>query len=284
MVDLLTMSNGGPRMRRIRRRLTVVIMLGASAVFGATQVFGASPEANPVVRSPDPFAGVVVPSGPELTREQIVSIAEHASTQAGEPNPSISMGHGTLEAAMRTIDPSSQFPESTSPGYRAMFAMPVFLVALHGHFTLTDALVRRGSPMPSGTVLDLVIDAHTGAVTGRALPTLEEQQQGEAAPLARVASRSSFIVVHALRGLIVGHLYLSGGRRGSVVPGNRVAVIVRHGSRTVARAITSRHGAFRVSIKAGSYRVAGTYGGCVANKVVVRAGKTTHTRLICGLL
>lgn len=272
-------------MRRARHRLVVVTVVGALAVFGVAQVFGASPGASPVVSPPDPFAGVVIPSGPELQPEQVVAIAEGASTRSGETNPSISMGSGTLEAAMRTIDPTSRFPESTSRGYRAMFAMPVFLVVLRGKFTLDDALVRRGSAIPTGSVLDLVIDAHTGAVTGRALPTPEQQQQSEAVPLARVASRN-LIAVRPVRGLLVGRLYLSGGRPGrrSVVLGNRVEVIVSHGSRRVARAITSRNGAFSIAIKPGSYRVVATTGGCIANNVVVKVGKATRTRLICGLL
>jgi len=39
------------------------------------------------------------------------------------------------------------------------------LVVAHGNFTATDAAIPNGAPVPTGTVMMLVVDATTGQVT-----------------------------------------------------------------------------------------------------------------------
>lgn len=45
----------------------------------------------------------------------------------------------------------------------------VYIVEMHGSFTLAAARVRRGESARRGTVLRLLLDAHTGALVGRSL-------------------------------------------------------------------------------------------------------------------
>jgi hypothetical protein len=54
-------------------------------------------------------------------------------------------------------------------GERAAMEAPVYLIELYGTFTLADARVPQGEAAPQGTVLRLIVDAHTGAIEGRSL-------------------------------------------------------------------------------------------------------------------
>jgi len=257
----------------MRRRLLLAMMLVGIAVVGGTQILSASASNSPPPI--DPFASVVIPSGPELPLSEIETIARTTSARAGEPTPTMSVGKGTLEDAMRSIDPSTTFPE-TSPGMRKMLGASVVLVVMHGNFTLNDAHVRKGDPAPTGSVLDLVIDAHTGGVVGRALPI---HQAGGGLPLASVASADT--------GVLAGVVLLAGGpkpSRGHSGPRRAIGykVLIKRGSRVVRTAITSTHG-FRVLLKRGSYVVEGTQGICKAVPVIVWPGRTTSALVRCSI-
>lgn len=256
-----------------RLRLLPAMMVIGGVIAGGTQILSASATSPPAV---EPFARIVVPSGPELPLERIQEIARAHSEQAGELRPSMSVGKGTLEDAMRSIDPSTSFPE-TSVGIRKMLSEPVVLVVMHGNFTLNDAHVRKGEPAPTGSVLDLVIDSHTGGVVGRALPI---QQEAGGLPLATVAS-----VGAARTGVLAGHLSVGGGPlccRARGRSGKQGVLIT--GRRFAARITTSSDGAFRVRLRPGRYVVRGLISGlCPPVGVVVRAGKRTRAKLICSI-
>jgi hypothetical protein len=261
----------------------MVVTLVGLALLGATQALSASAGTAPATPAHQPFAGYVTPSGPELSTETIEGIARENAKDAGEPNPSaMSVGKGSLEEAMRTVDPSTVIPESPSAGYRAMLATPVDLVVMHGQFTLSDASVPRGDRAPTGSVLDLTIDSHSGVVIGRALPA--SQPEG-GIPLATIASRK------VATGVITGHLYLSGGphflqRRypGRHAAGNAGVVVTNDSHKVLARTTTTEGGAFSIRIRPGSYLVAGTASAsCTAEKVVIRAKKKIHTTIFCAI-
>ncbi|MFI4977205.1 MAG: hypothetical protein ACHQC8_00785 [Solirubrobacterales bacterium] len=281
------------RKRVIMKRLLLAVTVVAGAIAGATQLSAAS--------SPAPakaFASVLIPSGPELSVTRVEEIAQTQAGQAGDVGPSMSLGKGTLEQAMRSIDPSTTFPEagtSTETGaqIRKMLSEPVALVVMQGQFTLTNARVRKGAPPPTGSVLDLVVDSHTGAVVGRALPIRQEVPIQEGGALVSAVSRGR-IAVHSVMGVISGRLLVGGGplRRGgpAVTGGSHWRVTVSHGSRVVAKLVTNRKGAFAVHVPAGSYTVAGLLpagtpcGIPQATKhVVVRAGKKTEVQLTCSI-
>jgi hypothetical protein len=278
---------------RCKKLLLVALAVLGVALFGTTQVLFAetdSPTAEPPVATPsNPFAGVTIPTGPELSLTRIEEIASVQAQESGTPNPSMSLGRGSLDAAMRTINNTTTFPESRNPefpGLRAMLEVPVYLVIMQGSFTLHDALVPPGDHQePVGSVLDLVIDAHTGQVVGRALPTPEQQQEQEAVSIAGAASAKGFIAVHKVRGVIAGTLYASGGPPRRVGKGPHGAphfpVIVTQGSRVIARTTTTERGGFKIVVRPGHYGIAGKVGFCPAKKVVVRAWKETRTTIFC---
>ncbi len=273
----------GTQIGRTRRRSMMVVTLVGLALLGATQALSASAGTAPATPAHEPFAGYVTPSGPELSTETIEGIARENAKDAGEPNPSaMSVGKGSLEEAMRTVDPSTVIPESPSAGYRAMLATPVDLVVMHGQFTLSDASVPRGDRAPTGSVLDLTIDSHSGAVIGRALPA--SQPEG-GIPLATIASRK------VATGIITGILRGSGGPpslqdkspRGFGF-GDAGIVVTNDSHKVLAKTATTEDGTFSIRIRPGSYLVAGTVSAsCTAEKVVVRARKKTHTKLFCAI-
>jgi hypothetical protein len=260
-------------MRRLR--LLLVMMVIGGAIVGGAQILSASATGPPAA---EPFARVVIPSGPELPLEKIEGIAQAHSEQAGEPTPTMSVGKGTLEDAMRSIDPSTSFPE-TSSGIRTMLSEPVVLVVMHGSFTLNDAHVRKGDPAPTGSVLDLVIDSHNGAVVGRALPI---QQEAGGMPLASVAS-----VGAARTGVLAGHLSVGGGPLCCRARGHTVmhgAGVLITGRRFLRRIAIVGNGTFRVRLRPGRYVLRGLIGGlCPPVGVVVRADRMTRAKLICSI-
>lgn len=274
-------------MKRVRRALIVTAILGSMA-FAGSQIAGASssaPEQSNV--PPDPFGSYVTSTGPELAQEQVLAIAEKQAQQAGEPNPGLSIGTGTLEAAMRTINPLFNLPEpSESPGYAAMLQSSVYLVSMTGQFKLTDAHLPRGASAPTGAMLDLVIDAHTGGVVGRALPTPEQQAQTDGIQRQAVVAGHTIIRLRGITGTITGVMRIAGGPRRTAQAGVRTAshavVTARHPQVTV-RTVTNAKGVFTLHVFPGGYRVSGSQAGCVPAVVRVRAYRVTRVNLLCSI-
>jgi hypothetical protein len=272
------------------KRLLLVMMVVVGAVAGGAQISASASSTAPV----KPLLSVTIPTGPELPLKQVEEIALTNAEQAGDAGPSMALGKGTLEDAMRSIDPTTTFPETetsneTSAEIHEMLNEPVTLVVMQGQFTLTNAHVRKGDPPPTGSVLDLVINSRTGAVMGRALPIQQEvliQQEG--ITVARAASQGR-IAVHSIMsmsptGILDGRVLLTGGPARVHGPRSalRYTVLIKQGSRVVAKAITSTHG-FRVRLRPGRYVVNGEQGVCKAQSVVVRSGKRANAILICSI-
>lgn len=101
---------------------------------------------------------VLAPSyGPEphLSEQRILSIARSASRGAGDAHPTlIQHAEGTRFAANRIGGGDLVFQWNWS-----------YLIAIRGHFVLTDASVPQGAHAPAGSVFTLVIDAATGQET-----------------------------------------------------------------------------------------------------------------------
>jgi hypothetical protein len=276
------------------KRLLLAAIVAGGGIVGATQISASASSPAPV----KPFASVQVPSGPELPVTHVEEIAQTQAARAGDAGPSMSLGKGTLEQAMRSIDPSTAFPQteasaSTETGaqIRKMLSEPVTLVVMQGQFTLINAHLRKGAPPPTGAVLDLVVDSHTGAVVGRALPIRQEVPIQEGGALVSVVSRGR-IAVHSVMSVISGRLLVGGGplRRGgsAVTGGSHWRVTVSRGARVVAKLVTNGKGGFAVRVPAGRYTVAGRLPAgrpCgipqATKRVVVRASKKTEVQLAC---
>jgi hypothetical protein len=265
---------------------------------GLAQTIGAS--ADPTKSLPQaaqsPLENYVAPTGPELPLSQIQQIALSQANRSGEPSPSdISVAHGTFGAAQAVMDPQPLFPQNrgaspSTPGLEAWLNSSVYLVIMHGNFTL-DGPRPRGYPAPTGTVMALILDAHKGIPEGRYI--------GEKAPNAaqlgpvtqlRVTPTAGETSAQAAskrqKSAIMGVLYVSGRGYSHVASGYPVLVTKKGGGSLpiIARATTKKNGTFMIPIHPGSYRIGGnrpTGYLCSKVDVTVRAHRRTYARLDC---
>ena len=120
----------------------------------------------PRFRNLEPFANYVAPVGPEVSLSAVRQRAlQEAQGIQDEDLTSISVSTGSLQAALEVMHPQSMptsVEETASTGEKDLPASTVYLVEMRGNFTLTNAHVPPGQPFPHGSVLELLLDAHTG--------------------------------------------------------------------------------------------------------------------------
>ncbi len=117
-----------------------------------------------------------VQTGPELSLSEVQKIALKYAGLAQEPSPStISVSQGSFADAQAIMESSigGQAPSGKVPWSDSS----VYLVVMHGSFTLDDVPTPPERKSPAGTVMGLILDAHTGFRVGRSLgvvaPNLE---------------------------------------------------------------------------------------------------------------
>jgi hypothetical protein len=251
-------------------------------VLGATQAFDAS-GTNAALPVNEPFAVYLTQPTTKASPEKILSIARSEAARDDEANPTITVSKGSFEDAMRSVDPSTVIPEGEA-GQRAMYATPVSLVAMQGSFTLQNAKVPHGAPAPKGSVLDLIINEHTGSIMGRILPSPSE--------LAAQMPLNASTATAKPSGTIVGKAQIGGGPhrpgRPSVYPAAHVKIQVLSLSpvRVVAaRTTADAGGQFRVRVRPGRFLLTGTVSPSIkcrtTHSVLVRPGSIVGVRLGC---
>lgn len=152
----------------------VALGITASAVFGGTAQPAEPAEAQAVSPAAD-----YVQSGPRLTQTQIEEVAQQEAARAGDATP----GDATDTATMTTVDtsllaaaeasPHTTAMHASSPGMESLLKSEVVVVVMHGQFEFSSAPVPKGQPEPTGTVMTLAIDSHSGWVDQRELTTSE---------------------------------------------------------------------------------------------------------------
>jgi hypothetical protein len=162
--------------KRKSRFAAITIVVLAGLVFGVTQAIGSSNSSSgaggleptqPAV--PEPLASYQSPTGPALSDAALHSIALKESARAGDTDPSsIEAIDTTYAAGVHLLDPESTLPEAASAGESSYRASSVVVIILHGQFVLPVS-TPSGRPEPSGPVLSLVVDAHTGHVDIRGI-------------------------------------------------------------------------------------------------------------------
>jgi hypothetical protein len=118
-----------------------------------------------------------VPTAPEVPLETIEEAAEREASQAGDASPkAIRVARGEIAGAETALNDATGKQEpagATQPSS----SESVYVVVMKGSFTLSNAAIPKGASAPQGSVLALVIDAHTGLRVGRylgeAVPDLE---------------------------------------------------------------------------------------------------------------
>jgi hypothetical protein len=155
--------------RRARIGLPVLLALlagGAAETFAASGTSGATPTVEgPLAEAPEYRA----PQGPLLADAQIDAIVHREAVTAQEPSPSDIRAVDTSLKSAVEIDPHNIVPTASDPGMAALEASTVVVVSMYGDFTLNNARVPAGRSAPTGSVLTLILDAHTGQLEGRVI-------------------------------------------------------------------------------------------------------------------
>jgi hypothetical protein len=168
-------------MRPLSKRLAIACVVLAGLVFGVTQAVGSSASTpaepgelettQPV--APNPFASYQQPTGPELSDGAVREVALKAAAVAGDASPSsITAISTTYAAAVGALDPGATQSSPSSAGEAEYRQSTVVVVVLHGQFVLNVSTPAK-RPEPSGPVLSLVIDAHTGRIDVRGVEESE---------------------------------------------------------------------------------------------------------------
>jgi len=100
----------------------------------------------------------------------MLDIAPAAAKNAGEATPTdVEAVLTTVGAGMKAMSTRYVAPTTPSGGLAAYMSSPAYLIVMHGHFVLSHARLTPGDPAPTGTVLEFVVDAHTGRADAYAL-------------------------------------------------------------------------------------------------------------------
>lgn len=128
------------------------------------------PAASGVQAQPAPVeAGYTVPSSATLSSTQLQTVTKSVAQNAGDIEASssnVQAVSSSLRDAMGEIDPSETLPANPTAGYANWLENPTYLLVLHGHFALNNEPLPPGAATPEGSVLDVIINAHTGSVVG----------------------------------------------------------------------------------------------------------------------
>jgi hypothetical protein len=122
-----------------------------------------------------------------LNETELEAVALNASRAAGDETPTELQAVRTtvLDGAMTLSPPGSNAP-TEDPAAQVELSKQAELEVLHGHFVLTHASVPPGRPIPTGSVLSLVVDTETGAIVFTALNN-RGPSQGSLEALGRVS-------------------------------------------------------------------------------------------------
>ncbi|HEY1832836.1 MAG TPA: hypothetical protein VGG08_00245 [Solirubrobacteraceae bacterium] len=114
-------------------------------------------------------ANHAAPTGSALSGSVLAAIATAVARDDGDSAvapSSIAAVQTTLEKAISAAEPETVMPAEGTEGFNSLLKGAVDFVVLHGHFSAPTAPRPHGEPAPSGTTLELIVDAHTGWVDG----------------------------------------------------------------------------------------------------------------------
>jgi hypothetical protein len=113
--------------------------------------------------------GYTPATGPTLSDAQLQKIAQEAAQNAEDgqaASGTVQTAQTSLKTALSAIEPNGTIPATQNTGYADLLQSSTDLIVMHGQFTLTNAPRPPKTAAPTGSVLEIIIDAHTGWVDG----------------------------------------------------------------------------------------------------------------------
>jgi hypothetical protein len=177
-------SLGAAALILVALSIVVIASISSAATSSSTEP-AAEPSLPPgATAAADPLANYRAPQGPVLSDAALHKVALASAARAGDTAPtSIAAVNTTLGAAISS-EPHNAAVQPT-PETEALNSSAVVLVIMHGHFTLNHEPIPQGAVAPTGSVLTLGVDAHTGAVE------LERLQDAAASGVAALGAQRS---------------------------------------------------------------------------------------------
>jgi hypothetical protein len=274
-----------------RTKPTMAIVIVAALLAGGALAARVSASAQSVEQNPAPAADVMnykTQTGPEMTplaaASGVVRFARMAE-QYGELT--VSTAHATFAQAEAAVGGVAEIAEwRQSPAY-----LVVFKTTNPGGRFIPNVPTPAGHTGPSGTVMALIVDAHTGFVEGRYVGS-ETPPLNDLGPVAtmNVTAESTTAFAASVRarerapGDIIGRLYV----HGRATAGWRI-VIARSTAKLTSRPVktlrTMSGGEFFVRVHPGKY-VIGAEGAkrklCGVHSFTVPARPETRVTVRCG--
>jgi hypothetical protein len=159
------------RAKLIARGMSVVLIVAVACVAAVTgagaAAGGPGASGSEEAQAPAPWTTYAPATGAAMSDSAIAKVAKLRATTAGDGAATMTAVDTTFAASLaaQTEGPAL----GTSSGISQLGGSGVVVVTMRGHFKLGDAAVPRGRHVPAGSVLTLIIDAHTGWVDVREL-------------------------------------------------------------------------------------------------------------------
>lgn len=169
---LLRLINASRWTRAIAATLLVVAAAGATDALASSGVPTSPSSAESVAAAPPTYQA---PTEPLRSDSEIAGVARQAAAVASEPSPSDMRAVNTTLRSALTVNPRETLPPAPNASTEAFEKSEVVVVTMRGQFTLHTASVPAGQSAPTGSVLTLILDAHTGKIEGTELANTEAQ-------------------------------------------------------------------------------------------------------------
>ncbi len=252
-----------------RLRPVFLAVLVVACIAGLVARSGANAASSEVERAVDYTA----PSGPELDPLAAArTVASRYARQAGQDGAlDVAVARGSFAEATAVTEgkvPSEAETESSSPEIAAWRTSRAYLIvikalAANARFT-PNVPTPRGHNGPSGAVMSLIIDSHTGFVEGETIgpsaPKIDELGSVVSTTIAAVGAETSDLHLSAAAssprpGLLIGRAYV--GRRAAkgwpVLVARSRGGLARH---AITATRTGSTGGFTIPLTAGLYVIA----------------------------
>ncbi len=135
---------------------------------GALQDVAEPPPAVPAGANGNIVVPYTAPSGPLLSSSQLTTIATIYATHAGDPTPS-EIQAVKLPRSEALTAANGIYPKNATGALASWLSAESDVIELHGNFTLTDAPHPPHTSAPTGHIMTIVVDAHTGERIARAV-------------------------------------------------------------------------------------------------------------------